>query len=185
MDIKKFIESIDSSDLLYLAWIESNLTPSQMEDAWGIIKSVLMDAAFVKDLPDSKGSIPLTDVLDRPEHVALQYQEPLGSLVKNNPYVCSFCGQDTSQVEYDYLSGYDHLACVLKESLNSKSLEKVSETSQVEISPSPEEKLLHAIKSSQTKVKKDKTEKIVENSNKGDKTFLELLARGEYLPPKD
>lgn len=114
MDIKKFIESIDSSDLLYLAWKESNLTPSQMEDAWGIIKSVLMDAAFVKDLPDSKGSIPLTDVLDRPEHVALQYQEPLGSLVKNNPYVCSFCGQDTSQVEYDYLSGYDHLACVLK-----------------------------------------------------------------------
>ena len=30
------------------------------------------------------------------------------------PYTCSICGQDTSKIEYDYLVGYDHLACVLK-----------------------------------------------------------------------
>lgn len=180
MNIKEFIESVDSSDLLYLAWKESNLTPSQMEDAWGIIKSVLLDAAFVKELP--KDATPLTDVLDRPEHVALQYQEPVGSLLKDNPFICAICGGDTSQVEYDYLSGYDHLSCVLKQSFDSKSDEgsgKIDET------PSPEEKLMSALKSSQNKVKKVKTQKIVENSNKGDKTFLELLARGEYIPPKD
>lgn len=29
-------------------------------------------------------------------------------------YTCQFCGNDTSQVEYDYLSGTDHLSCVLQ-----------------------------------------------------------------------
>lgn len=28
-------------------------------------------------------------------------------------YTCRFCGQDTSEVEYDYLSGTDHLSCAL------------------------------------------------------------------------
>jgi DNA-directed RNA polymerase subunit RPC12/RpoP len=38
-------------------------------------------------------------------------------LVKSiiRPYRCSICGEDTSEVEYDYLVGYDHLSCVLKE----------------------------------------------------------------------
>ena len=38
-------------------------------------------------------------------------------LVKSiiRPYRCSVCGGDTSEVEYDYLVGYDHLSCVLKE----------------------------------------------------------------------
>ena len=30
------------------------------------------------------------------------------------PWTCSICGQDTSKVEYDYLVGYNHLACELK-----------------------------------------------------------------------
>lgn len=30
------------------------------------------------------------------------------------PWTCSICGKDTSEVEYDYLVGYDHLACVLQ-----------------------------------------------------------------------
>lgn len=29
------------------------------------------------------------------------------------PWVCSICGQDTSNIEYDYLVGFNHLACVL------------------------------------------------------------------------
>jgi hypothetical protein len=28
-------------------------------------------------------------------------------------WTCQYCGNDTSNVEYDYLSGYDHLSCVL------------------------------------------------------------------------
>lgn len=36
--------------------------------------------------------------------------------VKNiiRPWTCSICGKDTSEVEYDYLVGYDHLGCVLQ-----------------------------------------------------------------------
>jgi hypothetical protein len=32
-----------------------------------------------------------------------------------HPYTCSICGGDTSEIDYDYLVGYDHLACVLKQ----------------------------------------------------------------------
>jgi hypothetical protein len=28
-------------------------------------------------------------------------------------WTCQFCGNDTSNVEYDYLNGYDHLSCAL------------------------------------------------------------------------
>ena len=32
----------------------------------------------------------------------------------NRPFTCSICGGDTSDIDYDYLVGYDHLGCVLK-----------------------------------------------------------------------
>ncbi len=49
------------------------------------------------------------------EHFGLIIGED--GLVKSiiNPYTCSICNKDTSKVEYDYLVGYDHLSCVLKE----------------------------------------------------------------------
>jgi len=30
-------------------------------------------------------------------------------------WTCKYCGKDTSNVDYDYLIGYDHLACALNE----------------------------------------------------------------------
>jgi hypothetical protein len=48
-------------------------------------------------------------------------------LVKSiiRPYTCSICGGDTSEIDYDYLVGYDHLGCVLKqESENKDTLDK-------------------------------------------------------------
>jgi len=49
------------------------------------------------------------------EHLGLTIGED--GLVKsiNRPFTCSICGKDTSEIEYDYLVGYDHLSCVLKE----------------------------------------------------------------------
>ena len=31
------------------------------------------------------------------------------------PFICKYCGKDTSEIDYDYLNGYDHLSCALKE----------------------------------------------------------------------
>jgi hypothetical protein len=31
-----------------------------------------------------------------------------------NKFICQYCGKDTSEVEYDYLSGVDHLGCALE-----------------------------------------------------------------------
>jgi hypothetical protein len=36
------------------------------------------------------------------------------------PYTCQYCGKDTSEVEYDYLSGTDHLSCALEQEQNQK-----------------------------------------------------------------
>ena len=42
-----------------------------------------------------------------------------------HPYTCSICGGDTSEIDYDYLVGYDHLGCVLKtEEDNSDAFDK-------------------------------------------------------------
>ena len=30
------------------------------------------------------------------------------------PFICKYCGKDTSEVDYDYLNGYDHLSCTLE-----------------------------------------------------------------------
>lgn len=37
-------------------------------------------------------------------------------LVKSiiRPYTCSVCNGDTSEIDYEYLVGYDHLGCILK-----------------------------------------------------------------------
>jgi hypothetical protein len=32
-----------------------------------------------------------------------------------HPYTCSICGGDTSEIDYDYLVGFDHLGCLLKD----------------------------------------------------------------------
>ena len=32
----------------------------------------------------------------------------------NKPWACSICKGDTSEIDYDYLVGYDHLKCVLE-----------------------------------------------------------------------
>ena len=49
------------------------------------------------------------------EHFAMVIGDD--GLVKSiiRPYRCSICGGDTSEIEYDYLVGYDHLGCALKE----------------------------------------------------------------------
>lgn len=41
-----------------------------------------------------------------------------------NKFICQYCGKDTSEVEYDYLSGYDHLGCALKNEMNSDSQQR-------------------------------------------------------------
>lgn len=178
-NIREFIEKVESAELLYLAWKETNLTPSQMEEAWSVIKSVLLDAVLVSEIVIPKDATPLTEVLDRPQHVELQYQQPTGSLIKNNDWICSICGKDTSQVEYDYLIGFDHLHCILKKEMRGQELIVEAEPAKAE--PAKAE----PIKATKEITKKVKKEKIVENSSKGDKTFLELLARGEYQLPKD
>jgi hypothetical protein len=34
-------------------------------------------------------------------------------------WTCQFCGEDTSRVDYDYLSGTDHISCILATEMKS------------------------------------------------------------------
>ena len=39
-------------------------------------------------------------------------------------FTCQYCGKDTSEVEYDYLSGTDHLSCALQSEFKNNPIEK-------------------------------------------------------------
>ena len=39
-------------------------------------------------------------------------------------WTCRYCGKDTSDIDYDYLDGYDHLSCAL-ENINNKKVMKI------------------------------------------------------------
>ena len=39
-------------------------------------------------------------------------------------WICRYCGKDTSNVDYDYMDGYDHLSCAL-ENINNKKVMKI------------------------------------------------------------
>jgi hypothetical protein len=41
----------------------------------------------------------------------------------NPKYICSYCGKSTYEVDIDYLSGYDHLSCVISNSKMKRKLE--------------------------------------------------------------
>ena len=41
----------------------------------------------------------------------------------NPKYICSICGQSTYDVDVDYLSGFDHLSCVLEKSLKLRKIQ--------------------------------------------------------------
>jgi len=48
------------------------------------------------------------------EHFTLNINEDGLVTSVNKPWTCSICKQDTSEIEYEYLVGYDHLKCVLE-----------------------------------------------------------------------
>lgn len=41
------------------------------------------------------------------------YYENYGTKQEVNKMTCSLCGDDTSNVDYDYLAGTDHISCIL------------------------------------------------------------------------
>lgn len=45
----------------------------------------------------------------------LEYETPK----PENEWVCSLCGGDTSNVDYDYLNGSDHISCILDKEMKS------------------------------------------------------------------
>jgi hypothetical protein len=65
---------------------------------------------------------------ERPQYDDEHFSMVIGDdgLVKSiiSPYICSICNKDTSEVEYDYLVGYDHLGCVLEKKMGSYEYDK-------------------------------------------------------------
>jgi hypothetical protein len=48
------------------------------------------------------------------EHFGLTVDEEGLVTSINKSWTCSICNKDTSDIDYDYLVGYDHLKCVLE-----------------------------------------------------------------------
>lgn len=65
-------------------------------------------------------TISAEDILSTPNDMELgakirqKYWELYGEQKPEvNQWICSLCGGDTSQVDYDYLAGTDHIGCIL------------------------------------------------------------------------
>jgi len=64
-------------------------------------------------------TISAEDILNTPNDQELgakvrqKYWEIMGETPEPQ-MICNYCGRDTSNVEYDYLAGTDHIECVLK-----------------------------------------------------------------------
>lgn len=43
-----------------------------------------------------------------------------------NNFICQYCGKDTSEIEHDYLNGYDHLGCKLQSELKNTYIDQIS-----------------------------------------------------------
>jgi hypothetical protein len=41
-----------------------------------------------------------------------------------NQSICTYCGKDTSEIEYDYLDGQDHLECILQSEIENSYIEE-------------------------------------------------------------
>ena len=69
-------------------------------------------------------TISAEDILNTPNDQQLgakvrqMYWETYGE-EKKPIMTCSLCGQDTSNVDYDYLSGTDHIGCILNKEMKS------------------------------------------------------------------
>jgi len=69
-------------------------------------------------------TISAEDILGTPNDMQLgakvrqQYWDTYGKPEKvPNPWVCGLCGKDTSNVDYDYLIGVNHIQCHLNEEM--------------------------------------------------------------------
>jgi hypothetical protein len=89
----------------YMKLIEKNLSelyPSLVDKDDGIEN-------WTCDIVNASSNAEVIETLDRIEHILEKEQK--------DKWVCCICGENTFNVDGDYLAGVDHLSCLLKEEL--------------------------------------------------------------------
>lgn len=71
-------------------------------------------ANWACDISSATSNEEVASILNRLNNIVEKRQAEVAEL--RAKWICSYCGKDTSEVEYDYLSGTDHLGCVLENS---------------------------------------------------------------------
>jgi len=64
------------------------------------------------DIINSDSNTEVIETLDRIENIIHNQNK--------NKWVCCICGENTYDVDVDYLSGVDHISCLLKEEMSTK-----------------------------------------------------------------
>lgn len=88
----------------------SNLYPSLSEDQSS-------DWAF--DVMNADSNSEVLEVLERVENILNVNKQKQNEEQKKNRWVCCVCGKNTFDVDNDYLSGVDHLSCLVQEEIKS------------------------------------------------------------------
>ena len=107
---------------------------TKQEDVASFIeKQLLLDGkdTFIYDSPDNGGTIYRRKVGEKQREVIIKKQSKtetrhdLGGsyeveVKETDGWNCSYCGENTFEVESDYLVGVDHLSCLLKNDVEKK-----------------------------------------------------------------
>ena len=107
---------------------------TKQEDVASFIeKQLLLDGkdTFIYDSPDNGGTIYRRKVGEKKREVIAKKQfktetrHDLGGsyeveIKETDGWNCSYCGENTFEVESDYLVGVDHLSCLLKNDTETK-----------------------------------------------------------------
>ena len=114
--------SILEDSPIYALWVKMYETPTYIPQldkkivAYGVWEQDISDINIKNNVVFPVGGASM--MVNNPKRA---YTNPLtGKTIvpgNTNVWVCGYCGGDTSQIEYDYLSGTDHLGCELQNSM--------------------------------------------------------------------
>ena len=100
----------------YALWVKMYETPTYIPQ---LDKKIMAYGVWEQDIPEHINI--KNNVVFPVGGKAMMVNNPLtgGTTVPGNTnvWVCGYCGGDTSQIEYDYLSGTNHLSCELQNSM--------------------------------------------------------------------
>jgi predicted Zn-ribbon and HTH transcriptional regulator len=163
MNINHHKEKISKNIILTYARAIRTINTEQIDPYMELIEKELLTLfPFLKDCDDNALNW-ATDIINASSNEevieTLERIKKIQSSSQQKPWHCRFCGKDTFNVDIEYLSGYDHIQCVLEEAIgckkNNSSVEKENKLKEIEEKLTKYENELNSLHSELTRLRSD------------------------------